>query len=59
MDGMDIALLVGAGYVALVALVRLMLERHRKVVARLRDAFERERGRAGERKGERPRDKAA
>lgn len=62
MDGWDIAVLVFAGYLAVVALVRLMLAERDQVVGRLRGKAEAERVRQAaeaERKTETERRKAA
>jgi hypothetical protein len=45
MDGWDIALLVGAGYVAATALVRLMIRRRDQMVEQFRQEVQRERRR--------------
>jgi len=42
MDGWDIALLVGASYIAVITLARLMLHEHRQVLAQFRAELERE-----------------
>lgn len=62
MDGWDIAVLVFAGYLAVVALVRLMLAERERVIERLRGKAEAERARqaeAAELKAEAERRKAA
>ena len=45
MDGWDVALLVAAGYVALVTLVRLMIRRRNQMLDELRSELEKEKRR--------------
>jgi hypothetical protein len=44
MDGWDLALLVAAGYVAVVALVRLMVRRRRQAMDQFRREMEKQKG---------------
>jgi hypothetical protein len=48
MDGWDVALLVAAGYVAAVSLVRLMLRRRNQLLDQFRAEIEKERKRKGD-----------
>ena len=45
MDGWDVALLVVAGYVAIVTLVRLMIRRREQMLAKFRREVEKEKAR--------------
>jgi hypothetical protein len=47
MDGWSLALLVAGGYVAITALVRLMVRRRNQLMDQFREEVQREKGRRG------------
>jgi hypothetical protein len=59
MDGWNVALLAGSGFVAVTGLVRLMLARRNKLVLELREQAEAEQRRQQQAKPNSKRDRAA
>ena len=59
MDGWDVALLVAAGYIAVTALVRLMIRRRDQLVEHFRRDVKKEKGRRRAQRQQAQRDRVA